>query len=260
MNKLLPIPILLFVFVSTGAYAYDDPPKHFATKRAAVKNGCQMQPLKDKKKENCIISAFDDHDLKITVYDGNTNGEFEQRNQLTITSWYQMAKISYEDLLGNGIKFIRIESEGNTGTGTLQKILSYWGWHADKFVPVFFETTSYHISSAGGYLEDFKMNYEFNNKGSQQISAALKYHYSDTNPKHRASYTWQEKLSWDGGSFSFYNLELEKGKILKAENPIYKKIINARINQIRRKRSMSIVDTDLLNEIEMMQILYDGAY
>jgi hypothetical protein len=162
------------------------------TKEDAEKNGCQLHTLKEKQKENCVINEFDGHDLKISIYDSNPDGEFERTNQLTITSWYQEAKISYEDLLGNGIKFIRIESEGNTGTGTLQKILSYWGWHDDKFVPVFFETTSYYIS--GRYLEELKMNYEFNNKGSKQVSAVLKVSYSNNNPKHKAKYKWSETL------------------------------------------------------------------
>ena len=166
------------------AYAYDEPPKEFRTKGDALKGGCQLQPLKGKGAENCIITGFDGHDLKITIFDITADGGFERRNQLTITSWYQMAKVSYEDLLGNGINFIRIESEGNTGTGTLQKILSYWGWHDDKFVPVFFETMSYHIS--GRYLEELQMNCEFKNKGSKQVSAILKFSYSNNNPKHKA--------------------------------------------------------------------------
>lgn len=241
--------------MSLSAYAYDEPPKQFTTKADAVKSGCQLQTLKCNKKENCVINEFDGHDLKISIYDSNPNGEFERTNQLTITSWYQEAKINYEDLLGNGINFIRIEFEGNTGTDTLQKILSYWGWHDDKFVPVFFETTSYYIS--GRYLEELQMNYEFNNKGSKQLSAVLKFSYSNNNPKHKAKYKWSETLRWQDSGFSFYNLKHEETKLHTARNPIYKKIINARINQIKRKRSMSITDTDLLNEIEIMQILYD---
>lgn len=255
MIKTLHISIILLVYLSVTAYAYDEPPKQFMTKEDAQKTGCQLHTLKEKQKESCVINKFDGHDLKIFIYDSNPNGEFERTNQLTITSWYQEAKISYEDLLGNEIKFITIESEGNTGTGTMQKILSYWGWHVDKFVPVFFETASYYIS--GRYLEELKMNYEFNNKGSKQVSAILKFSYSNNNPKHKAKYKWSETLHWQASGFSFYNLKQEENKLHTARNPIYKRIINARINQIKRKRSMSIIDTDLLNEIEIMQILYD---
>ncbi len=258
MIKQLRLSIIILLFLPITTHGYDDPPSNFMTKDDAVKSGCQLQKLKEQNMENCILNDFDGHDLKITVYDGNPNGEFERTNQLTITSWYQEARINYEDLLGNEIKFIKVEFEGNAGTGTLQKILSYWGWHDDKFVPVLFETTSYYIS--GRYLEELKMNYEFVNKGTKQISVVLKYHYSNNNPKRKAKYTWKETLPWQDSIFSFYNQHEENKKLLEASNPIFKRIINARINQINRKRSMRVVDTDLLNEIEIMQILGDDAY
>lgn len=253
--NLLHLSLILLLFLPLPAHGYDEPPKYFMTRNEAVKSGCQLQTLKEINKENCILSEFDGHDLKITIYDANPNGEFKRTNQLIITSWYQKAKINFENLLGNGIKFIRVEAEGNTGTGTLQKILSYWGWHDDKFVPVFFETTSYYISDR--YLEELKVTHEFKNQGSKLISAVLKYHYSNNNPKYKSEYTWKEKLDWQDSSFSFYNIQVENKKLLQAGNPIDKRIIKARLNQIKHKRSMSIIDTDLLNEIEIMQILYD---
>jgi hypothetical protein len=252
------LSITIFLLLPITSFGYDDPPKKFKTRSDAVNNSCEIQTIKENNIENCIISKFEGHNLIISIYDSNLNGEFARTNQLMITSWYQEANISYDDLLGNGIKFIRVEFEGNTGTGTLQKILSYWGWQDDKFVPVLFETKSYYISDR--YLEELKVNDAFVDKGSKQVSVILNYQYFNNSPKHKSKYVWREKLNWHDSSFSFYNQEQEKKKLLRASNPIYKKIINARLNHIKRKRSMRIIDTDLLNEIEIMQILYEEVY
>jgi hypothetical protein len=230
----------------------------FQTKKTAIEKGCVFHSIKKANIENCILGEFDGHDFIITIYDSNTDGEFIRTNQLIITSWYQKAKIGYEDLLGNGVKFIRVESEGNTGTGYSQTILSYWGWHDNKFVPIFFETISYVISDK--YYEDLNMNYNFINKGTKQVSLVLAYQYFNDSLKHKYDYTWKEELNWHDSFFSFYDQKREEDKLLKTNDFIYKKIINARLNFIKTRYNMQIIDTDLLNKIEIMNILYDEAY
>jgi hypothetical protein len=233
----------------------EDHPSFFPTRAAALKYGCKVLSLKKRNVENGIVWGFDAHDLIISIYDLENDGKLVRKNQLKITSWYNEAKICFDDLLGNGIEFIKVEFEGNTGTGTLQLIHSYWGWKKDRFVPVFFETKSYHIS--GRYLEDLNVNYEIHKKDSKQVSLTLNYRYLNNNPKHKSKYSWTESLTWNDSLFSFYNPELERRKLIEAKNPIQKRIIEARLNYMNQSGNMKTISVDLLNEIKMMQILYD---
>jgi hypothetical protein len=230
-------------------------PLTFQTRNAALEYGCKILPLKEQNIDNAIVWNFDVHDLVINIFDLENDGKLVRKNQLVITSWYQEAKVSFDDLLGNGIQFIKIEFEGNTGTGTLQMITSYWGWKKDRFVPVFLETESYYISSQ--YLEDFKVDCEVDHKASKQVSLKLNFHYSNNNPKHKSDYSWSESFTWDDSLFSFYNITSEKNKLMKPKNPIQKKIAETRLNLMHQREDINTISVDLLNKIRMMQILYD---
>ena len=255
--KLKTIFFLAFILIILLPLATrgEEHPLIFPTRAAALKYGCKILSIKQRTAENGIVWRFDGHDLLISIYDFENDGKLVRKNQLQITSWYQKAKIYFDDLLGNGVKFIKVESEGNTGTGTLQMIHSYWGWKKDRFLPVFFETKSYYIS--GQYLEDLKVNYQFRKKTSKQVSVVLDYRYRNNNPKHKSKYSWTESLIWSDALFSFYTPELEKRKLIVAKNPIQKRIIEARLNYMKRRENMKIISVDLLNEIGMMQIFYD---
>ena len=249
------LSFILIILLPLSTHGEDHPPI-FPTRAAALEYGCKILSLKQRNVENGIVWGFDGHDLIISIYDFENDGKLVRKNQLKIVSWYNFAKISYEDLLGNGIAFIKIESEGNTGTGTLQMIHSYWGWKKDRFLPVFFETKSYYLSYH--YVEDLKVNYEIHKKASKQVSLTLTYRYLNTFPEHKSKYSWTESLTWNGSLFSFYNPELERKKLIEAKNPIQRRIIEARLNLVNQSGNMETIDDDLLNKIKMMQILNDG--
>ena len=254
LRTIFSLSFILIVLLPMATHGEDHPP-FFPTRAAALDYGCKIISLKKRDVENGIVSGFDGHDLIISIYDFENDGKLVRKNQLKIASWYNFATMSYEDLLGNGIPFIKIESEGNTGTGTLQMIHSYWGWKKERFVPVFFETKSYYLRSHCS--EDLKMNYEIHKKASKQVSLILTYRYFNTFPEHKSKYSWTETFTWNDSLFSFYNPELERKKLIEAKNPIQKRIVEARLNFMNQGGNIETISVDLLNQIKSMQILND---
>jgi len=61
MIRTLHLTIIILINLVVTVYAYDEPPKHFITKKDAEKSGCQAQTLKETKKENCVLNEFDGH-------------------------------------------------------------------------------------------------------------------------------------------------------------------------------------------------------
>lgn len=256
MNKshqLISIPLVL---LAAMACARAEPPERFDTREEALKHECQLQPLKGKEIECAVLTEFDGHDLIIFIYDQMPDGSYERKHRLCITSWYWMAKVGYEDLLGDGRKFLRVESEGNTGTGTLQKILSYWGWHDGEFVPVLFETVSYGLVC--GTAQRLHAKISLKNPSLKDVFIGFDYDYTYEDPGIKSTLAWSESLSWNEASFSFYRREDETRKLLKPDNYIHKNIIQARINLLDRKCKIEPVGTETLNALQIMQVLNDN--
>ena len=224
-----------------------------STQSEASVAGCQWQPIKAAGEPNCVLQQFVGHDLLLSLFDKSDQNHSHPSAQLHISSWYQQAKVSYVDLLGNGTRFIRVESEGNTGTGTLQKLVSLWGWQQQRLVPVLLETSSY--LSVGKYTEKLSMAYEQQITPNKQPGLRLHFIYSDDHPSHKVSRQWEETLIWQPESFSFYDKQQQKTRLQNTPNPIYQRIIAARLQLLPLRYQLQRVDTDFLNQIGMMQIL-----
>ena len=214
---------------------------------------CQWQPIKAAGHPSCVLQQFAGHELLLSLFDKSDQNRSHPSAQLRISSWYQQAKVSYVDLFGNGIRFIRVESEGNTGTGTLQKLVSLWGWQQQRLVPVLLETSVY--QSVGEYTEKLFMSYELQYARSERPSLHLHFVYSDNHPSHRVHQQWEENLTWQPDAFSFYNRQQQKSLLQSTANPIYQRIIAARLKLLPLRHHLQQIDTDLLNQIGMMQIL-----
>lgn len=224
-----------------------------STQREASVAGCQWQPIKAAGEPNCVLQQFVGHDLLLSLLDKSDQNHSHPSAQLHISSWYQQAKVSYVDLLGNGTRFIRVESEGNTGTGTLQKLVSIWGWQQQRLVPVLLETSSY--VSEGEYTEKLSMTYELQIKPNKQPVLRLHFVYSDNHPAHQRHLQWDESLSWQSDTFTFYDLPQQKALQQSSRNPIYRRILTARIELLSHRHHLQRLDSDFLNQIGMMQIL-----
>jgi len=169
----------------------------FQDERDAVKHNCAMVNLKDAKNKNCVLQRFEDHELRLIIYDRDAYGKFTKSQELCIPSWYQKAKVEFVDLIGDGRQFIFATFEGNTGTGTLQMIIMMIGWHNSKFMPVLAETVEYSLSERGD-IKSLKMSYEIKNKKSPKASVELKYKFmaEDKNEyPHKFNAAWADKLS-----------------------------------------------------------------
>lgn len=211
----------------------------FRNSEDATSAGCKSIHLKSNNFTSCILEEFDGHDLILTAYD--LKERYIKSKQFVITSWYNEAKVRYENLLGHGTDFIIVEFEGNTGTGVSQKILAVIGWHDGRFVPVLIEPLSYYIDSKG-LLTDLKVEYEFQRIGTGEVSLEFIYSYSKEFPKKTTKYNWSERLTWNDKTFSFYGVNIPSNKNSDTPNPVRKKIAD-----VRTKVAKAIENTDNLN-------------
>lgn len=224
-----------------------------STQSEASVAGCQWQPIKAGGEPSCVLQQFVGHDLLLSLFDKSDQNHSHPSAQLHISSWYQQAKVSYVDLLGNGTRFIRVESEGNTGTGTLQKLVSLWGWQQRRLVPVLLETSSY--QSEGKYSEKLTMTYKLQNAQSKRPALRLHFVYSDNHPSDKVHQQWEENLIWQPDAFSFYDSQRQTSLLQSTANPVYQRIIAARLKLLPLRHHLQRIDADLLNQIGMMQIL-----
>lgn len=198
------------------SYDPDQPlPQSFQNEGDAIKNGCKIVHLKGKNQKSCVVQRNLFHAFELTIYDRDFKGQFRQAGEFCIPSWYQMAKISYKDLLGNGRQFVVAEFEGNTGTATLQMILMLIYWDGGKYSPVLAETISYEL---GNTL--LKAKYSFLNTGTLKLSVRLNYVLlqKDERSSQEFKTTWKEDLRWHKEQQSFYDAEHEEDML---ESPFY---------------------------------------
>lgn len=245
--------LLFIIFIASVAYGDTLLSPVTQDEKQAINNGCKVTRLKKGDANNCVLEKFDGHDLVLTIYDF-AQGQYKKTDQFRITSWYNEAKVSYKDLLGRGTDFIIVEFEGNTGTGTLQKVLAVIGWNKGKFVPVLLEPLSYYVDNKG-MLTDLKVNYEIAHNGSDGAAFNFKYTYSKESVQETYRRAWSDSLSWDEATFSFYRKTTEEQKISAASTPVQKKIITVRINTMKVLHDTSNLDLEFLRQLKIMDIL-----
>lgn len=220
----------------------------------AIKNGCKISQLKTRDVKNCVLETFDGHDLILTIYDSTAQGNYIKAERIRITSWYNEAKVRYEDLLGRGVDFIMVEFEGNTGTGTLQKNLAIFGWYKGRFIPVLIEPLSYYIDSKGRRT-GLKVIYEIKNRRSENIALNFNYSYSKEKPQKTLKYNWNDHLQWDNATFSFYKKEIKQEKFTDSRFPVQKKIADVRVKVAESLKTIDNIDLKILESLKIMQIL-----
>jgi hypothetical protein len=252
--------VILLLALHTAARAGDDVdlPASFATKNDAVRQGCEFHRLKSTKTSNCVLRKFIGHDLVLTVYDPSPDGQWQQAERLSVTSWYNKAKVSYLDILGTGVDFIRVDFEGNTGSGTFQQILTLIGWRDGQFRPALMETTNY-FEYEKGFKKELRMRYKSRKQGTEDVSLELVYDFSRQAPSGAIKKTWTESLKWHKNSFSFYDEKEQGAKPGDDETVIKGNLSAARRNLLRlmpETKNVSI-DVDFLNQVGLMQILDD---
>ena len=250
---------ILLLALSTVAKGNDvEFSSSFLTKSDAVRQGCEFHRLKNTNTSSCVLRKFIGHDLVLAVYDPSPDGQWLQAERLSVTSWYNKAKVAYLDILGNGVDFIRVDFEGNTGSGTSQQIRTLIGWREGKFQPVLIETTNFYEYEKG-FKKELSMRYKSRKHGAEEVSLDLVYNFSKQTPVGTNKKTWTESLKWNKSSFSFYNEEEQGGKSGEGDTVIKGNISAARRNLLRllpEIKNVSI-NVDLLNQVGLMQVL-DG--
>ncbi len=245
---------LLFMLFSTEAFSEGNLAPIFQTESQAIKDGCKIKKLKTTNAKNCIIETFNGQELFLVIYDSNEQDKYIKAEQIKVTSWYNEAKVSYEDLLGNGTDFILVEFEGNRGTGTSQKILAIIGWHEDRFVPVLIESLSYYIEERD-LLTDLNVNYKIENKGSPKITINLSYSYSQKIHNKTIKEKWIDSLPWNEATFSFYDKKNEQKKLSTSNFSLQKNISELRVRLVEPILHITDLDIDTLRQIRIMEIL-----
>lgn len=253
---------LLIIFFSVLLYAES---QSLAISPMTVQNneritkGCIETKLKGDIYKNCVAVTFNSHDLVLTVFDIDRDGIYTKMNQFLISSWYNEATVYYKDLIGKGTYFIIVEFEGNTGTGTFQKILGIIGWHNGRFVPVLIEPLSYYIER-NGRLTELIVDYEFLHSGTSKLSLHLKYKYSQEFIDKIVRCNWNERLEWNERNFSFYGKNINKTQQIKdASTPVRKNITAVRNKVINSLSSIKNIDLIVLEQIEIMNILEENV-
>lgn len=204
---------------------------------------CQLHVLKGEDVYTCVVSKMDAHVLHLDVYTLNDANQFIKTERLSVPSWYNQAKVTYEDLLGQGTEFILVNFEGNTGTGTLQNILGIWGWHEHAFKPLLIETVSYKMGAVG-YYQNLDVNTRFSNKQNKYLTLTMLFDYHKQVPDKKAEHQrWIDTLHWNNEKFSFYTPALEVQKEKKRQSKLYQNIIKARISLLDVKPGSLNVQT-----------------
>lgn len=234
-------------------------PSRLTNEQATLQHNCQIVHLKNPSQINCVLQSLEGHELILTVYDPDKNGGFNKSQQFCIPSWYHKATVRYEDILGTGTQFMFIEFEGNTGTGTLQKILTIIGWHNGKFVPVLSETIRYDVSERES-LDSLTMDYKVEHKNTPDVSLSLFYKLSLKNQENPSLFnaSWSDILKWDNIKFSFYDDVAEESKLKNAPFYMQRNIAKARL--ALKQVSINRFCEDFFDKTNIMYILDETKY
>lgn len=244
--------------VTSEAHAQENKnilPDKFQNEKDATKHNCIIAKVKDAKQKSCVLQEFEEHALKLIIYDANTQGEFKKAQELCIPSWYQKAKVKFLELIGDGKQFMFVTFEGNTGTGTLQMILMIIGWHDGKFVPVLAETIDYYFMERDD-IASLKMSYEIKNIKTPKATLQLKYKFiaEDRNEfPFKFNATWPDQLIWNEKTYSFYEEEAELKKFWNVPRFVNKNIANVRLST--RNIDATRLCTDFFDKTRIMHIL-----
>jgi hypothetical protein len=202
------------------------------TKKAYDFLDCQFANVKSKEKPSCLIEEQDGEDFNLYVYDVQDSKISGPTHKISVPSRYNLAKIRFEDILGEGIKMIFVQVEGVVGKDTNQELLFVFHFQEEDFKPVLFETVSYDSGCCNEKLK-LKNQFRFQDYGTKRVSIFLDYSYttySNGKPKLKERKHWTNELIWDYKTHTFYDLELETKKLKKAEFFLEKNIHAIRLD------------------------------
>ncbi len=180
---------------------------------------CQFANVKSKEKPSCLIEEQDGEDFNLYIYDVHDSKISGPTHKISVPSRYNLAKIRFEDILGEGIKMIFVQVEGIVGKDTNQELLFVFHFQEEDFKPVLFETVSY---DSGCCSEKLKLQnqFRFQDYGTKRVSIFLDYSYTisvNGKLKQKEKKNWTNELIWDYKTHTFYDFEAESKKLKKAE-------------------------------------------
>jgi len=256
-TRALPALLMLLSLLPKGVSADDvnsQPPKSFSNLTAAESHGCKKVNLYGPGRSSCVIEALEMHELMLNIYEMGGSGAYKLSGRVCVPSWYEGAKVKYQDFDGGGKDLVVVDTEGNTGTGVLQKILLVFGYNGREFVPVLLETTSYDFGTLG-YKEELRMEHAIKNLGSREVTIDLHHEYvlhqSRDNPLGMKA-SWSERLAWHSQDFTFYETgeieEMRKSRLF-----LWKNI--ARVRSLSKGIKLGEACDRFLEETKVMDIL-----
>lgn len=192
---------------------------------------CNFIYIKESTKPSCVIEEFKDGELQIQVYDYENESLNSESNKIIIPTEFNLAKLRFEDWLGEGRKMIFVELESKKEKEQNQKLLMIFRWHNSMFKPVFFETISYN-KIKGNEKNNLTTEFKFQDFGTKRVSLFMQYNFERTpkdSNKPKEKKTWTNELIWDYKNQTFYDFEQEKKKSKNAKFYIEKNIHDLRL-------------------------------
>ncbi len=195
-------------------------------------SNCNFIHLKESKKTNCIIEEFKDTELHVNIFDYENESLKQNPEKIIIPVEFNLARIRFEDWLGEGRKMIFIELESKKEKEQNQKLLIIFRWHNETFKPVFFETISYN-NLKGIEKNNLSTEFKFQDFGTKRVSLFLEYNYERSlknSNKLKEKKTWTNELVWDYKNQTFYDFDSEKKKSKNSKFYIEKNIHDLRLD------------------------------
>ncbi len=121
-------------------------PQRFASRAEATAAGCLFGHLKGPDIDSCVLGAYANGSLNLSLYDRSRDGTYAIANQLVIPSQYHDSTLSLADMLGQRTDWLVIETTGRHGTGIAQRVLFVIAWNGSGFRAVAAESLDYRCS------------------------------------------------------------------------------------------------------------------
>lgn len=244
---------LLELFLAFGAFAsfllaY---PIYFSEESSQIASDPKVPP--NNHETPVVTWFFDSRDLILSVHEVVNENEISKIQEIRITSWYNKAKVNRVNLLHDNREFYFVEFEGNCGTGVLQSVLAIYGWRGYKLVPVLIESVSYHIETQNRHT-DLQVRYAIQHGKENSTVIQFAYEFSDLETDRKVSNKWDDVLTWDEASFSFYGKNAVEGAS-KASIPVRNRINEVRSKVAKLLHRISDIDLDLMGELGLADIL-----
>jgi hypothetical protein len=196
------------------ATAWEVAPDWFKDEREACRAGGVCDFIKGAESKTCLLKFVVGQGAWVFVYDREATGRFVKTGVITPPTWYGLARVALVDVFRTGkSKFILIEHQGDSGTGTDEKIHWLLGWHEGAFRTVLRETVFSMVSCLG---EDtiYRMNYRIARGSKPRVEVTCSFdRVFDTAYPYDFHAQWKDWLFWDEERFSFYSKRIEDEKL-----------------------------------------------